>query len=69
MEEIEAAVVGRVGGGKAEVPFADEGGVVAGGVEVVRERGDFGIEVAPRIFGIGADESGHADAIRVAAAQ
>ena len=68
VEEVEAAVVGQRGRGEAEVPFADERGVIAGGAEVIGERRHRGIEVAPGVVGIGADGPGHADAVRVATA-
>ena len=68
VEKIEAAVVGQRRRRKAEVPLADDRGVIAGGAEVIGERGHRGIEIAPGVVGVGADETGHADAIRVAAA-
>ncbi len=51
------------------MPFADEGGVVAGFFELVREGGDGGIEVSPGVLGIGADDTGDADAVRVFSGQ
>ena len=68
VEKIEAAVVRRAGRGEAEVPLADDRGVVAGRAQVICDRRHVGIEVAPRIGRIGTDEAGHADAVRVTAA-
>ena len=47
MEVVEAAVIGHVGGDEAEVPLADDGGVVARLPQFVGERRNARIEVAP----------------------
>ena len=53
---------------EAEIPLADEGRVVTGRVEVIREGRHLGIEVTPGVRRLGADKAGHAHAVRVATA-
>ena len=69
VEVVEAAFVGGIGGFETEVPFADDGGVVAGFFQFGGEGGNVGVEVAPGVFGLGADDAGDADGVGVAAGE
>ena len=66
VEVVEAAFVRRVGRFEAEMPFADDAGVVARLLQFIRQRGHARFEVAPRVLRLRADHARHAHAIRVA---
>ena len=52
---------------ETEVPFADEGRVIAGLPQQSRKRYRSGVEFSPAVVQMGADNSGHANAIGKAA--
>ena len=69
VEVVEPPVERGVGRFQAEVPLADDGAVVAGGLEVGRNHDGIVGEVAPGVFGPVADDAGDAHAVGVAAGE
>ena len=69
LEMIETAPVRRVRLLKAKVPFADDGRVITSALERPGQKRRFLREPAPVVFGMSADDAGHADEVRVRAAQ
>ena len=67
VEVVEAALGGRVGRFQAQVPLADDGRVVARPLQERRQQRGLGVEVAPTVFGVGADDARHAHVVLVAA--
>ena len=65
MKEIEAAFIGSVRRFQSQMPLADNRRVIAGFLQLVRESGHGRIEVAPRVFRVGANHTGNTDTILI----